>query len=58
VFQLKVVRHERLKDTDGNLIQTVVALTLSEEGLKDIRAVQRADQDEVLLSRPAMVRSA
>jgi hypothetical protein len=49
-FQLKVVTHERLKDTDGNLIQTVVALTLSEEGLKNIKDHRRADEDEVLLS--------
>src|SRR5262249_7567512 len=49
-FQLRVVTHERLKDTDGNLIQTVVALSLSDEGLKDISAVKRADEDQVLLS--------
>jgi len=35
LFQLKVVTHERLKDTDGNLIQSVVALALSDEGLRD-----------------------
>jgi hypothetical protein len=50
IFQLKVVTHERLKDADGNLIQTVVAQPLSDEGLKDIRAQSRKDEDEVLLS--------
>src|SRR5262249_47263365 len=46
-FQLKLVTHERLKDTDSNLIQTVVAQSLSEEGLKDINLRNRKDQDEV-----------
>jgi hypothetical protein len=50
LFQLKVVTHERLKDTDGNLIQTVVALALSDEGLRDMTSVRRADEDRVLLS--------
>jgi hypothetical protein len=49
-FQLKLVTHERLKDTDGNLIQTVVALSLTDEGLRDMSAVRRADENEVLLS--------
>jgi hypothetical protein len=49
-FQLKVVTHERLKDSDGNLIQTVVALSLSDEGMRDISEHRRADEDQVLLS--------
>jgi hypothetical protein len=49
-FQLKVVTHERLKDTDGNLIQAVVALSLSDEGMRDISEHRRADEDQVLLS--------
>jgi hypothetical protein len=49
-FQLKVVTHERLKDTEGNLIQTVVALSLSDEGMRDISEHRRADEDQVLLS--------
>ena len=49
-FQLKVVTHERLKDNDGNLIQTVVALSLSDEGLRDISEHRRVDEDQVLLS--------
>src|SRR6516162_3522801 len=50
LFQLKLVTHERLKDTDGNLIQTVVALSLTDEGLRDMSAGRRADEDRVLLS--------
>jgi hypothetical protein len=50
LFQLKMVTHERLKDADGNLIQTVVALALSDEGRRDMSAVKRADEDQVLLS--------
>jgi len=49
-FQLKVVTHERLKDSEGNLIQTVVALSLSDEGMRDISEHRRADEDQVLLS--------
>lgn len=49
-FQLKVVTHERLKDTRGNLIRTVIAHSLSEEGLKQVNAERREDQDAVLLS--------
>jgi len=49
-FQLKVVTHERLKDTDGNLIQTVVALSLSDEGMRDMSERRRADENQVLLS--------
>jgi AAA domain len=49
-FHLKIVTHERLKDTDRNLIQTVVAQPLSDEGLKDIKAQTRADEDQLLLS--------
>src|SRR5262249_21757897 len=49
-FQLKVVTHERLKDTEGNLIQTVVALALTDEGLRDMKSARRTDEDRVLLS--------
>src|SRR5262249_57673347 len=49
-FQLKVVTHERLKDADGNLIQTVVALSLTHEGLRDMTSARRTDEDQVLLS--------
>jgi hypothetical protein len=34
-FQLRTVTHERLKDTKGRLISTVVAQVLSEGGLRD-----------------------
>jgi AAA domain/Primase C terminal 2 (PriCT-2) len=50
LFQLRIVTHERLKDTEGNLIQTVVALPLTDEGLKDMTARIRNDEDRVLLS--------
>jgi hypothetical protein len=50
LFQLRIVTHERLKDTDDNLIQTVVAQSLSEEGLKDINLRNSRDQDEVMVS--------
>src|SRR6516162_5968655 len=50
LFQLKVVTHDRLKDTDGNLIQTVVALALTDEGLRDMTSARRTDEDRVLLS--------
>src|SRR5262249_62071443 len=49
-FQLKVVTHERLKDADGNLIQIVVALALTDEGLRDMKSARRTDEDRVLLS--------
>ena len=42
--------HERLKDTDENLIQTVVALALTDEGLRDMKSARRSDEDRVLLS--------
>jgi hypothetical protein len=49
-FMLKTVTHEKLKDTRGRLIPTVVAQPLSEEGLRDINASSRADEDLVLIS--------
>jgi len=49
-FQLKVVTHDRLKDTEGSLIQTVVALALTDEGLRDMLSARRTDEDRVLLS--------
>jgi AAA domain len=49
-FLLKTVTHERLKDTKGRLIPTVVAQSLSEEGLRDLTARTRDDEDRVLLS--------
>jgi hypothetical protein len=49
-FQLKTVTHERLKDTKGRLIPTVIAQTLSEEGFKALTATNRDDEDRVLLS--------
>jgi AAA domain len=49
-FLLKTVTHQRLKDTKGRLIPTVVAQALSEEGLRDLTARTRDDEDRVLLS--------
>jgi hypothetical protein len=49
-FRLNLVTHERLKDADDNLIQTVIAQPLTAEGLKDIGLRNRKDQDDVLLS--------
>jgi hypothetical protein len=49
-FQLRTVTHERLKDTKGRLIPTVVAQILTEEGLRDLMAHNRNGQDRVLLS--------
>jgi hypothetical protein len=49
-FLLKTVTHERLKDTKGRPIPTVVAAMLSEEGLRDLAACSRDDEDRVLMS--------
>jgi hypothetical protein len=49
-FQLKSVTHERLKDAKGRLIPTVMAMPLSEEGLRNISAKNRDDEDRVLIS--------
>jgi AAA domain len=49
-FVLRTVTHERLKDTKDRLIPTVVAQPLSEEGLRDITARNRDDEDRVLAS--------
>lgn len=49
-FLLRTVTHERLKDAKGRLIPTVVAEALSEEGLRDISARNRDDENQVLQS--------
>jgi len=49
-FQLRVVTHGRLVDTDGNQLRTVIARALSEEGVTEMTAQQRQDQNAVLLS--------
>jgi hypothetical protein len=49
-FLLRTVTHEKLKDTKGRPIPTVIAEALSEEGLKDITAVIRDDENRVLAS--------
>jgi hypothetical protein len=47
-FQLKTVTHERLKDSRGRLIPTVVALHLSEESRQAMAASSRRDEDLLL----------
>jgi hypothetical protein len=49
-FQLKIVTHERLKDTRGRLMPTVVAVPLSDEGRKEIETALEQDEDKVLLA--------
>src|SRR5262249_5927848 len=49
-FQLKDVTHHRLKASDSNLSQSVGDLALTDEGLRDMSAGRRADEDRVLLS--------
>ena len=48
MFQLKTVTHERLKDTKGRLIPTVVAFHLSEAGESEMRKRIKADEDLLL----------
>ena len=47
-FQLKTVTHERLKDSRGRLLRTVVARHLSEADQQGIAASARVDEDELL----------
>jgi DNA polymerase bacteriophage-type len=49
-FRLDVVLHDRLHDSDDNPIRTVVAGSLDETGLQQMKADSRQDQDVVLLS--------
>jgi hypothetical protein len=48
LFRLKTVTHERLKDSRGRLIPTVVAEALSEQAHNEIVAAARNDEDLVL----------
>jgi AAA domain/Bifunctional DNA primase/polymerase, N-terminal len=47
-FMLKTVTHERLKDTKGRLIPTVVASHLSDTAQQELAKVARCDEDLVL----------
>lgn len=47
-FQLETVTHERLKDSRGRLIPTVVARPLSEESKQAMAASSRRDEDQLL----------
>ena len=49
-FQLRTVTHERLKDSKGRLIPTVVASPLSEQGREDIAKAMRSKEDELLMA--------
>jgi len=47
-FQLKTVTHERLKDSRGRTIPTVIAVHLSEAAQEEITAAARTDENRVL----------
>jgi hypothetical protein len=49
-FQLRTVTHERLKDSKGRLIPTVVASPLSEQAQEDLARVTRSREDELLVA--------
>jgi DNA-binding MarR family transcriptional regulator len=49
-FLLKAVTHERLKDSKGRLLSTVVASHLSDAAQEDMAAAARATENEVLLA--------
>ncbi|MGY4283633.1 hypothetical protein ACVWXO_002853 [Bradyrhizobium sp. LM2.7] len=49
-FQLRTVTHERLKDSKGRLIPTVVASPLSEQGREEIAKAMRSREDELLVA--------
>jgi hypothetical protein len=50
LFTLRTVTHERLKDSRGRLVPTVVASPLSEQGREDIARAQRSHEDELLVA--------
>jgi hypothetical protein len=47
-FKLKTVTHPDLKDSDGNLLPTVICEHLSEQGQEEIETAARQDEDAVL----------
>jgi hypothetical protein len=49
-FQLRAVTHERLKDSKGRKLSTVVASHLSDAAQEDMSTAARAAEDEVLLA--------
>jgi hypothetical protein len=49
-FSLRTVTHERLKDSKGRLVPTVVASALSEQGREDFARAQRSREDELLVA--------
>ena len=49
-FLLKTVTHERLKDSKGRLIPTVVATPLTEKGSEDVAQAMRSKEDDLLVA--------
>ena len=47
-FQLRAATHERLKDSKGRKLSTVVASYLSDAAQEDMAAAARADEDLLL----------
>jgi AAA domain-containing protein/bifunctional DNA primase/polymerase-like protein len=47
-FMLRTVTHERLKDSKGRLIPTVISDWISDTAKEEIRAQKTADEDELL----------
>ena len=49
-FTLRTVTHERLKDSKGRLVPTVVASPLSEQGRDDMVQAAQSHEDEMLVA--------
>jgi AAA domain len=49
-FSLKQGTHERLKDSKGRLIKTVIATCLSEQAKEDMDKAARTDEDQFMLA--------
>ncbi|WP_139025068.1 AAA family ATPase [Bradyrhizobium sp. STM 3843] len=49
-FQLRSVTHERLKDSKGRLVPTVVASPLSERGRDEVAQAMHSREDELLVA--------
>ena len=47
-FQLRTVTHEKLKDTKGRLIPTVVASHITEAREQELRTIARSNEDKLL----------
>jgi hypothetical protein len=49
-FVLRTVTHERLKDSKGRLVPTIVASPLSEQGRDDMARAARSHEDEMMVA--------